>query len=131
MALKNKIEIIQRKRLDDSRGWFLKVINGKETNLPSHTGEVYITSATENSTRGSHYHIKATEWFTLIQGQALLILEDIESKEVLELTLDAHSPQTIVIPPNVAHSFLNKSQEDFILIAYTDELYDSSDTIAY
>lgn len=131
MALKDKIEIIERKRLEDSRGWFLKVINGNERNLPAYTGEIYITSATKNSTRGSHYHIKATEWFTLIQGQAILTLEDIDSKEVLELTLDAKSPQTIVIPPNVAHSFLNKSQEDFILIAYTDELYDPSDTIAH
>ena len=131
MALINKIQIIERKRLEDSRGWFLKVIDGKEENLPPHTGEIYITSAIENSARGSHYHIKATEWFTLIQGQAILTLEDIESKEAFELTLDAKSPQTIMIPPKIAHSFLNKSKEDFILIAYTDELYDPSDTIVY
>ena len=36
-----------------------------------------------------------------------------------------------MIPPKIAHSFFNKSQEDFILISYTDELYDPSDTIAY
>lgn len=38
---------------------------------------------------------------------------------------------TVFIPSNVAHIVVNNSNEDFILLAYTDKIYDPSDTIAY
>ena len=131
MSLKNRIKILKRERLEDSRGWFLKVINGKEEGLGEHVGEVYLTSAKENYARGNHYHGLATEWFTLIQGKATLLLKDIESMELLELSLDANVSETIVVPPKVAHTFINNETDDFLLLAYTNRHYDSKDTIAY
>ena len=38
---------------------------------------------------------------------------------------------TVFIPNNVAHIVINNSDKDFILLAYTDKLYDPADTIAY
>jgi len=131
MRLEDKIKIIPRKKLQDERGWFLKVIDGKEENLPDYTGEIYITSAVKDEVRGNHYHKKATEWFTLIQGKADLILEDINTNERLEMKLDSENPFTVVIPPFIAHAFVNKIEEPFILVAYTDELYDPKDTVSY
>ena len=40
--LKNKITKYPRRLLKDDRGWFLKVITGKEEKLPPHTGEVIL-----------------------------------------------------------------------------------------
>ena len=130
MALQDKITIIERKKLGDTRGWFMKVIDGYEAGLPKHTGEIYLTYASGiNQVRGDHYHEKATEWFTLLQGKSTLKLMDMESKEVMILELCADTPKTVVIPPNVAHAFLNPQEEPFLLLAYTDELYDPADTI--
>lgn len=130
MRLKEKIEIIERKKLGDSRGWFLKVIDGKEKGLPSHTGEIYLTHASGiDQVRGNHYHPKAKEWFTLLEGKAELKLKDMETDECHSIRLNAKTPQTIVIPPNVAHAFVNTQEEPFLLLAYTDVLYDPSDTI--
>jgi len=130
MLLANKITIIERKKLGDTRGWFMKVIDGYEEGLPNHTGEIYLTYASRlNQVRGDHYHDKATEWFTLLQGQCELKLMDIESKEVITMDLSADTPKTVVIPPNVAHAFINTQEEPFLLLAYTDELYDPVDTI--
>lgn len=129
--LLDKVEIINRHLISDERGYFLKILTGKENNLPPFTGEIYITSAYPGYNKGGHYHLLATEWFTLLSGKAKLILTDIFTNELLELILDSNMPQTIVVPPLIAHSFINISSDNFTLIAYTNKLYDPEDTIKF
>lgn len=131
MKLKDKIEIIRRKLIVDSRGYFLKVIDGKERGLPKHTGEIYITIAKPNESRGGHYHSIAYEWFTLIKGEATLVLEDVNTQERISIQLSEKDPKTIMVPPEVAHIFYNSSSLEFILLAYCDSLFDPIDTIAF
>lgn len=132
MTLKDKITIIERKKLGDARGWFMKVIDGKEEGLPNYTGEIYLTHASDKGqVRGNHYHDKAKEWFILLQGKAELKLMDMKTEEVMTIELSASNPKTVVIPPNIAHAFLNTEEAPFLLLAYTDELYDPVDTIPY
>lgn len=128
--LNAKIYSIQRNLLQDSRGWFLKIINGTEPGN-RFKGEVYITSARPGESKGGHYHLLANEWFTLLKGKALLTIIDIGSKEKAEFSLDGDKPETIYIPAGVAHNFYNTGDEDFVLIAFTDVKYDPSDTISY
>jgi dTDP-4-dehydrorhamnose 3,5-epimerase-like enzyme len=131
MSLIDKIQIIPRKLIKDNRGWFLKVINGEENNLPKYTGEIYFTNAFPGQSRGGHYHLRAKEWFTLIKGMCDLYLEDIETGEKMVLSLSSNEPITVYVPSMIAHSFLNKSNEEYLLMAYNDLLYDPSDTIPY
>jgi len=126
----NEIKLIPRKVISDSRGYFLKVIDGNEENNPFPC-EVYITSAKPGESKGGHYHKIANEWFTLIKGVAILILEDVMSKEKKQIKLNSLDSKTILVPPYIAHSFLNNGNEDYLLLAYTDRKYDSSDTIVY
>jgi dTDP-4-dehydrorhamnose 3,5-epimerase-like enzyme len=128
--LSERIEIILRKRLEDSRGWFLKVITGKENGLPAFTGEIYTVYSVDGASRGGHYHIQATEWFTLLTGTASLQLKDIITNEVITLILSADNPQTIVVPPFVAHRFDSIDQQTFLLLAYTNLMYKPEDTIS-
>ena len=127
--LAERIEIIPRKKIEDNRGWFLKVITGKEKGLPSYTGEIYTVYSENGASRGGHYHIQATEWFTLLQGKAKLELYDILSNERLTIKLDIDDPYTIRVPPNVAHRFDAINNANFLIMAYTDFLYNPSDTI--
>jgi dTDP-4-dehydrorhamnose 3,5-epimerase-like enzyme len=131
MDLLSKVKIIERKKIEDSRGWFLKVINGLEDHLPSYTGEVYLTNAKPGETKGGHYHEKANEWFTLITGECELKMVDIISGEKLTFFLSSDIPKTIYVPSNIAHIFINKSTADFILLAYSDQLFESNDTIIF
>ncbi len=131
MLLEERVKIISRQKLIDQRGWFLKIINGHESDLPSHTGEVYSILANPGESRANHYHRVAQEWFTLIQGQAQLQLEDVYTRERMLIRLDAKDPRTIFIPNNIAHSIVNLGCEPYILIAYSDQLYDPIDTIPY
>ena len=131
MHIQNKIRIIQRERIADSRGWFLKIINGLEEGLPKFTGEIYITSAIAGEIKGEHYHSIANEWFFLIKGKCKLKLFDIDENEYYEIVLEENQPKNIFIPSRIAHSFENISDEDFLLIAYTDKHYDPSDTLKF
>lgn len=129
--MNKKIKIYDRNKISDSRGWFMKVITGKEELLPNHTGEVYITVAIAGEMKGGHYHIMANEWFTLIKGKCELVLIDIDTNELQKIVLDAENPQTIFVSPKLAHAFYNIGDSEFILLAYTDVLYDPRDTIQY
>ena len=131
MAQINKVHIINRRLIVDDRGWFLKVITGKEEGIPSHTGEVYLTMGKPGQAKGVHYHPEAVEWFTIIEGSALLKLEDMETHERKDIEMSFEKAITVFIPNNVAHVVVNNSDKDFILFAYTDKLYDPKDTIAY
>lgn len=131
MSFIEKVQIINRRLLKDDRGWFLKVITGKEYALPDHTGEVYLTMGKPGQSKGGHYHPEAVEWFTVIEGEALLKLEDIETHEKMEIPMSLDKAITVFVPNKVAHIVVNCGDTDFILLAYTDKLYDPKDTIAY
>ena len=132
MAIKDRIIIYNKDKIEDSRGWFLKVLNGKERSLPKFIGEIYLTDAKPYEIRGGHYHIKTNEWFFLIKGKCTLKLFDLADKTYQEIELNSKVPQTVFVPAKVAHQFYNtSSNEDFILLAYSDRLYEPNDTVKY
>jgi len=131
MSQIEKVQIIKRRLIADERGWFLKAITGTEEGIPHHTGEVYLTMGKPGQAKGGHYHPEAVEWFTVIQGSAILKLEDMETHERMDIGMSLEKAITVFIPNNVAHVVVNNSDSDFILLAYTDKLYDPKDTIAY
>jgi len=130
-SISNKIKHIERKKIEDSRGWFLKVINGFEDGLPNYTGEVYLTNAFPGEAKGGHYHEKANEWFTLLEGECELKLVDVVTGEKLSLELSSKTPNTIYVPHHIAHVFINQGSVNFTLMAYSDQLYSPEDTIMF
>lgn len=131
MSQIDKVRIIPRRLISDDRGWFLKAITGMEEDIPSHTGEVYLTMGKRGQAKGGHYHPEAVEWFTVIEGEAILKLEDMETHERRDIEMSLEKAMTVFIPNNVAHIVVNNADGDFILLAYTDKLYDPKDTIPY
>lgn len=81
--------------------------------------------------KGGHYHPEAVEWFTIIDGSAILKLEDMETHERRDIEMSLDKAITVYIPNNVAHIVVNNSNNNFILLAYTDKLYDPADTIPF
>ena len=53
------------------------------------------------------------------------------SAELKHIEMSLEKAITVFIPNNVAHIVVNNSDKDFILLAYTDKLYDPKDTIPY
>lgn len=131
MSQIEKVKMIPRKLIVDDRGWFFKAITGTEDYIPNHTGEVYLTMGKPGQTKGGHYHPEAVEWFTVIDGNAVLKLEDVETHERKDIELSLEKAVSVFIPNKVAHVVENTGGKDFILLAYTDKLYDPQDTIPY
>ena len=131
MAQIDKVRIINRRLIVDERGWFLKAITGTEEDIPNHTGEVYLTMGKPGQSKGGHYHPEAVEWFTIIEGSAILKLEDMVTHERRDIEMSLEKAITVFIPNNVAHVVVNNSDKNFILLAYTDKLYNPADTIPF
>lgn len=131
MSQIDKVKIIPRLLIADDRGWFLKAIIGAEEDIPSHTDEVYLTMGKPGQAKGGHYHPEAVEWFTIIEGSAILKVEDMETHERRDIEMPFEKDQTVFIPNNVAYIVVNNSDKDFVLLAYTDKLYNPKDTISY
>lgn len=131
MSLQDKIRIIPRRLIKDERGWFFKAITGTEAELPSYTGEVYLTMGTSGQIKGGHYHPKALEWFTVIEGFAILRLKDINTGETLEIPMSLNESKSVFVPNYIAHEFMNVGDDNMLILAYTDRLYDPEDTIKY
>jgi dTDP-4-dehydrorhamnose 3,5-epimerase-like enzyme len=129
--LNQRVRILSRRLISDDRGWFLKTITGTEQDLPEHTGEVYLTMGKPGQAKGGHYHPEALEWFTVIAGSAILKLEDINTHERMDIEMSLEKAITVFIPNNVAHILVNNGDSNFILLAYTDKLYDPQDTKPY
>jgi dTDP-4-dehydrorhamnose 3,5-epimerase-like enzyme len=132
MNLNEKIRIIDRNYLKDSRGWFLKIINGDEEGLHKNGNfEIYLTKSVGGFSKGGHYHNIANEWFTVIEGNCNLYLVDVTSGQKLTISLSADNPVTVYVPSTVAHLFESQDRNDFLVIAYTDILFDPQDTISF
>ena len=125
------IKRISRNKIFDQRGWFLKIINGKEIDLNPKIGEFYVTVAKPNQSRGGHFHRMANEWFTLLSGQCKLMLFDVNNNKSKEIILCEKKPETIYVPAHIAHLFINISNSDFTLLAYSDIVYNPNDTISH
>ena len=98
MSQIDKVQIINRRLIADERGWFLKAITGTEEGIPNHTGEVYLTMGKPGQAKGGHYHPEAVEWFTIIQGSAVLKLEDMKTHEYRDIEMSLEKAITVFIP---------------------------------
>lgn len=129
--LKDIVCIIPRRRFEDSRGWFVKPIDGNEKDMSNKKCEIYVTSANPGQSKGGDYSLTTNKWFTLIKGQATLVLEDIKTKERILMELDSQEPKTIYVPCMIANILQNKGNEESVLVVYADKQYDKNDIIQY
>lgn len=127
----DRVKIIKRDLISDERGWFLKVITGEEENLPLKVGEVYLTNGKPGQSKGGHYHIRGQEWFIVIKGNAQLRLKDVDTGEQMAIDMSFDKTFSVFVPSKVAHVFVNTGDSDFVVLAYSDLIYDPTDTIPY
>jgi len=128
----NDAYINKNLQLKDNRGEFFKFMDGNENYLSNNFGEIYIVTVLPLKIRAEHYHIIANEWFTVIQGELIITLEDINTKIKVEYNLNSLDKSVLFIPSGIAHKIYNPSlKTESILLAYSSIKYDSQDTKPY
>jgi dTDP-4-dehydrorhamnose 3,5-epimerase-like enzyme len=123
--------IIERRLINDHRGFFLKTMTGFEPDLSDSFGEIYVIKGDKGKARANHYHCAATEWFTILQGKVMLNLKHVVSGDTTSLLLTDEAPVTVRVNPKVAHSLIGVEGQSYLLMAYTDVRFNPIDTIAY
>jgi dTDP-4-dehydrorhamnose 3,5-epimerase-like enzyme len=119
------VTIREIKPFQDARGTLVKVLMLQHLPGPNRTfGEIYLNTAVPGAVKGNHYHVQATEWFYVIQGQMTLQLCDTLSGLRDQINLDGDTPMVVCIPPYVAHGLKNTGPAPAIFLAYADYPYD-------
>jgi glycosyltransferase involved in cell wall biosynthesis/dTDP-4-dehydrorhamnose 3,5-epimerase-like enzyme len=121
------IIVIKQKRVEDERGFVQKVLTESQYNGTVPRGEVYVTSAKQGESKGNHYHMNMGEWFTVVQGEGQLDIQDPESGETMSLPLGVSDPRTVYVPAGIAHAVTNKGKDVLICIAWAEREHDPSD----
>jgi quercetin dioxygenase-like cupin family protein len=77
--------------------------------------------------RGNHYHLAKEEFVYLLDGQLLLLLEDIETKARESIPMQAGD--LVFIAPGVAHAF--RIEKGGSAIEFSTARFDAADTFRY
>lgn len=112
-------------RREDARGWLVKLLMREHITTGAEFGEIYITAANAGQVKGNHFHERAREWFSVIQGQALMATRVMTGGESALTRLSADTPEIIEVAPGVAHAFKNDGSELMLLLAYADFPYNA------
>ena len=118
----------------DERGWLAEVIKRQDL-APGRKefGQFFVTTAQPGVSKGHHYHLRKHEWFCVIKGRGLLVLEQIDTKACEQAVIGDGNMATVRIPPGYAHAIKNVGDDLLYLLCYTDEPFDpdDADTSAY
>lgn len=124
-------EILHLTKHDDQRGYLVEFLKRDElSGANKNFGQIYfVTFSGKNIIRGNHYHAQTEEWFGVVFGSVLVVLEDINTKERKTFTLRYSETEFVRlrIGKGIAHAF--KSLTDTaILLDYANKQYDSNYT---
>lgn len=128
------VSLINSFQTSDSRGSFLKILKHEEiSSVPDfNLEEVFVTSSLKGTIRGMHLQIdNAANWrfIQVLSGSAFDVLLDLRDRELtfsqtqINL-LSSETPQTLVVPPGVAHGF--QALTDVEILYITSHKYDAS-----
>ena len=92
-------------------------------------GQVFIITIKPGKIRGNHYHLRKTEQFLVVFGDAEIACRDRETGEVTRYQVEAQDPQTITVTPGNTHNI--SSKDGCMLVCWVSEKLDEADPDTY
>ena len=128
------VSLIDSFQSSDSRGSFLKILRHEEIKGVQgfELEEVFFTSSKKGTIRGMHLQVDhAANWrfIQVLRGQAFDVLLDLRRDEqTFSQTqinhLSDEKPQTLIVPPGVAHGF--QALTDVEMLYITSHKYEAA-----
>lgn len=109
------------KRNADERGVFVEVYKMEKG------GQVSFSTTKPGVTRGNHYHIRKSEKFCVVSGQASIKLRRIGTDRVIEYRVSGEEPCWIEMPIYYTHSITNIGTSDLLTLFWISEPFDPND----
>jgi dTDP-4-dehydrorhamnose 3,5-epimerase len=120
-------QIIFNKKINDNRGFFLKVLDTLSIS------ESFMTYSLPNTFRGFHFYGKnnaSTRALHILEGKIVDVLIDLRKEyygKIYELNLNSDEVNTVILPSYCAHGFY--SQEGAKLIYFFEKKYIQSEDL--
>ena len=121
--------VMDLKRFEDSRGFFVKNLQKKvleEKGVAFDTWECFYSSSQKDVIRGMHFQEPPLDQDKIVQcmrGQVLDVLLDLRKGatygKTCSLELDETRPQAFFIPKGVAHGFVSRKDESWMIYFVT------------
>ncbi|ATH06717.1 hypothetical protein BIY24_01810 [Halobacteriovorax marinus] len=94
-------------------------------------GQIFISKTNPGYIRGNHYHNTKVEKFCVIEGDAEVLLRDINSNKIIKYSLSGSSPEVLDIPPGMTHSIQNIGEDVLITMFWANEEFDQEKPDTY
>jgi UDP-2-acetamido-2,6-beta-L-arabino-hexul-4-ose reductase len=86
-------------------------------------GQISLNSIEAGAVRGNHWHHTKHEKFLVIQGEGIIRLRLLFSKDVMEFNVSGKHLEWIEIPPGYVHNIENTGSDSLITIMWANEIY--------
>jgi UDP-2-acetamido-2,6-beta-L-arabino-hexul-4-ose reductase len=94
-------------------------------------GTQFIAFSKPGVVRGNHFHRDKIEYFTVLQGEAVLYTRDKFNGNTHSYTLRGDTPETITVYPYWVHAIENVGDTEMILFVQGSEVFDPENTDTY
>src|ERR1035437_138520 len=118
--LKNYYPFLYKLNKDD-RGIFI------ETMKLHPGGQISYSITYPGITRGNHFHTRKIERFAVIEGEAIIKMRKINTKEVFAFKPDGNEPSFVDMPVWYTHNITNIGENNLITLFWINEFYNSND----
>jgi UDP-2-acetamido-2,6-beta-L-arabino-hexul-4-ose reductase len=91
----------------------------------------FVSKSAPGVVRGNHYHLKKKEFFYVIQGECLAVVEDLMTKKREEKLIKDSDNVLVCMEPEQAHALKNIGSKELILLALVNESLDKENPDTY
>ena len=121
-------KIIELRRHDDDRGYFLEVL--RESWVKTPIKQISVSMTNPGVIKAFHWHKKQQDIWYLVSGKVLVVLHDLREnspnyKKTRAFTVDSgKNPKLIIIPIKVAHGYKVLGNAPVTMLYAMDNEYD-------
>lgn len=109
----------------DDRGWLAEFIKSEQF------GQIFVSRTRPGITRGNHWHNTKIEKFLVVEGEAEIDFQKVDSREVVKYQVSGKRLKVIDIPAGYTHSITNTGSGDLITLFWADEIYNPEKADTY
>jgi len=119
---KEPYDIVYLEKHSDKRGDLFEILRFKDQGVPSE-GYIYSFTINPGERRGDHYHEKKREWFSCVNGEVVVLIEDRDGNKE-KIILNTDKPAVAYCGPHTSHAFYNKSEKPAVIVSYGSKQHD-------
>ena len=109
----------------DERGSFTEILKTKEN------GQISVNIIKPNCIKGNHWHHTKIEKFIVLSGEGIIKMENISTKEVINIVLNDKELNVVDIPVGYIHSIINNGSRDLVVLIWANEIFNKEKPDTY